>query len=135
MKGDREAAGLEPVPDAGCRLGAEGQGLDRRPGDVVNAPAGHDRVVKHDGGCHEAHEGAHPGEFLAGDSCQGPDDAHTTGAPESVLRDDQRHAPDEQKHHPRDQKCAGTVDAGVLGGNPRKPPDIARADRDTKHAQ
>ena len=53
---------------------------------------------------------------------------------ERVLGDDERHAPRDQAHDPRDQERAGTLAARVGGCDPGKSPDVARADRDSEHA-
>ena len=88
MKCHRETTALEPVPDA-LRCGvAEGEGLDCHLDEVIDAPAGHDRVVKHDGCRHEADESTHPGEFLPGNFCERANHTHAAFSPQHVLRDD-----------------------------------------------
>ena len=135
MKSDRKPTSLEAVPDALCRLGAEGQGRDGHFHQVIDTPARDHGVIKHDGGGYKADECTHPGKFLPGEFGKGPDDSHSAFAPKSVLRNDQRHAPDEQKDQPGNEKCAGTVLTGILGGNAWETPDIARTDGDAEYAK
>ena len=88
MKEDREATALETVPDALCGRGAKGQGLHDHLDEVVDAPAGHDGVVKHDGRRDEANEGAHPCELFPGNLGKRANNAHAAFAAEDVLRND-----------------------------------------------
>ena len=103
--------------------------------EVEDAPAGDHRVIEHDGGRDEADERTHPGEAWPGDGCEGADDAEPAAPSEGVLGDDQRDAPGEQENKPGDKERPRAVLAGVLRGDARKAPDIARADRDAEHAE
>ena len=135
MKSNRKTAALEAVPYALRRVRAQRERGGAHLDQVVHAPARHDGVIEHDRRRHEADERTHPRVFPARDLREGADHAHAAATPERVFGDDQRHAPGEQEHEPRDEKGAGAIFAGILRRDAGKTPDVAGADRDAEYAQ